>query len=196
MSRSPFHKLDEIATALFKDAAPRPQAGTSGGITAGGPADAAALGALLVWKLVQHGGCRLPVGAAQQATETLLGELPEIQRHRVEREAAEVLRWLEDSLSLFDPEWEDVEDRGLYPWEDREFPPEGKPELIRSAIESAHDLEIEYFTYSRNALSRRRITPLEMHGDSRLRALCHWRRDERHFLLRRIKEVRRIQKSP
>ena len=115
---------------------------------------------------------------------------PEIERHRLEREATEILKWLEDSLSLLDGDWQNADDRGVYPWEDREFPDEGKGRTIQQAIEAKMDLEIEYFTYSRNALTRRRITPMELEGTEKLRALCHWRRDERHFLIRRIKEVR------
>ena len=196
MTRSSYPKIDEIATALFRDAVPRstppPERPPEKGLTM--PEDdgraTAAVGALLVWKLIQHGGCQLPVGPARETVEKLMGGFTEIDRRRLEREAVEILRWLEDSLSLLDDDWEDADDRGIYPWEDREFPDDGRVETIRAAIEGATDLEIEYFTYSRNALTRRRVTPLEIDGGRMLRAICHWRRDERHFLLRRIKEVR------
>jgi hypothetical protein len=199
MTTSPYPDLDEVATPLFKESIPRPagagpqfRGGTA--VRLDGPAEraAAAVGALLAWKLIQHGGCLLPVGPARRAADRLMASFPEIDRRRLEREVAEVLRWLEDALSLLDDDWQEADERGVYPWEDREFPDDGKTETIRRAIDDGADLEIDYFTYSRNAITHRRITPLDLHGGRKLRALCHWRRDERHFLLRRIKEVRPV----
>ena len=202
MTRSPYAKLDQLATSLFKDALPRraeaaPRFQAGEGVCLDDPDGraTAAIGALLVWKLIQHGGCLLPVGPARQAVEQLMEGFPETDRGRLERESAEILRWLEDSLSLLDGEWNEGEDAGIYPWEDRQFPDAGKERVIRNAIDEAADLEIEYYTYSRNALTRRRVTPLEIDGGSMLRAMCHWRRDERHFLLSRIKDVRPLSRS-
>ena len=61
--------------------------------------------------------------------------------------------------------------RGVYPWDDREFPDDGKTVIIRRAMREKSDLEIEYFTYSRNTLTHRRVTPLEIEADTKLRAL-------------------------
>lgn len=200
MTRSHYPEIDGIAGPLFKEAVPRP---TEPGLRFHGDSavllehpgerSAAALGALLLAKMIEHGGCALPIGPAKKALERLMASFPETDRRRLEREGAAVLRWLEDALSLLDEDWQDVDDRGIYPWEDREFPEDGKSEVIRQAIEEGQDLELEYFTYSRNSINRRRVTPLELHGSRKLRALCHWRRDERHFLIRRIKEVRPVQ---
>ena len=199
MTLTSFQQLDEIARKLLGDSAPRPASplrfASGDGDVRMRDADeraVAAVGALLVCKLIEFGGCELPIGPARSALEQLIGSFPDTDRRRLEKESAEILRWLEDSLSLLGDDWEEAEDRGIYPWEDREFPEEGKIDLIRDAIDDRADLEIEYFTYSRNAFSRRRVTPLEIEGKLKLRALCHWRRGERHFLLRRIKEIRRL----
>jgi len=150
------------------------------------------VGSLLVWKLIQHGGSNLPVGPASNVANLLMKTFPDTDRHRLEQEAAEILRWLEDALNLLGEHWEEVEERGMYPWEDREFPSEGKLETLRQAIQEKADLEVEYFTYRRNCMSRRRITPLEIQDERILRARCHWRNDERSFAIHRIKEVRLI----
>jgi hypothetical protein len=198
MSRTPFPHLDALARALFRDSMPRNPAeplefggvARPTGVEGSDERAAAAVGALLIWKLIQHGGSTLPVGPAEVAAERLLETFGDTDRRRLESEAVQILRWLEDSLNLLGDDWDGVEDRGLYPWEDREFPDEGKADLIRHAIRDKVDLEIEYFTYSRNSMSRRRITPLELEGDAILRARCHWRRSERSFALHRIKEAR------
>ena len=200
MARTLFPRLDEITKALLKDPIPRDPTAplrVSGSSEPTVLADCderavAALGSLLVCKLIEHGGCALPIGPAQEACRKLLDAFSETDRHRLELEAVEVLRWLEDALNLLGDDWQEVEDRGVYPWEDQEFPDAGRIGLIRRAIQAKSDLEIEYYTHSRNAMTLRRVTPLEIEGERKLRAVCHWRRDERHFLLRRIKQVRAL----
>ena len=201
MTQPRLRRLREIASSLLKDAAPRSENPPLTFSDSPGPVPSderavAAIGSLLLLELIRHGGCALPLGPAQRALRRLMESFPETDRHRLEMEAVEILLWLEDSLSLLGDEWQEVDDRGLYPWEDRVFPDAGKTDRIRRAIEEESDLEIEYFTYSRNALTRRRVTPLAIEGGSKLRALCHWRRQERSFLLRRIKEIRRFRRTP
>lgn len=200
MTRTPFVRLDALAQALLRESIPRtpPKALKFAGkaepthLDEPGERAVAAVGALLVWKLIQHGGSNLPVGPAASAVNRLMATFPDIDRHRLEHEAEEILRWLEDALNLLGDGWEAVEERGMYPWEDREFPFEGKLQILRQAIREKADLEVEYFTYRRNSMSRRRITPLEIQDERILRARCHWRDDERSFAIHRIKEVRLI----
>lgn len=200
MTRTPLVRLDALAQALLRESIPRtpPKALKFAGkaepthLDEPGERAVAAVGALLVWKLIQHGGSNLPVGPAASAVNRLMATFPDIDRHRLEHEAAEILRWLEDALNLLGDGWEAVEERGMYPWEDREFPFEGKLQTLRQAIREKADLEVEYFTYRRNSMSHRRITPLEIQDERILRARCHWRDDERSFAIHRIKEVRLI----
>ncbi len=152
---------------------------------------AAAVGALLVWQIIQHGGSSLPVGPAARAAERLVQSFPETDHHRLEKESVEILHWLEDALNLLGGEWEGLGPQ-LYPGEDQRFPEEGTLGLIREALGQNADLEIEYFTYRRNAMSRRRITPLRLDDEGKLRAVCHWRGSERTFAVSRIKEARLI----
>lgn len=200
MIRTPFVRLDALVRALLRESIPRtppetleftgkPEAAL---LEEPGERAVAAVGSLLVWKLIQHGGSNLPVGPAANVANLLMKTFPDIDRHRLEQEAAEILRWLEDALNLLGEHWEEVEERGMYPWEDREFPSEGKLDTLRQAIQENADLEVEYFTYRRNCMSRRRITPLEIQDGRILRARCHWRNDERSFAIHRIKEVRLI----
>jgi hypothetical protein len=200
MTRTPFIRLDALARALLRDSIPRtpPEtmefSGKSGpaGLEDPGERAVTAVGALLVWKLIQYGGSNLPVGPAAVAAERLMETFPDTDRHRLETEAGEILRWLEDALNLLGDDWEAMEERGMYPWEDKEFPIDGKLEILHQAIRERADLDVEYFTYRRNSMSHRRITPLEVQDDRILRARCHWRRDERSFAIHRIKEVRLI----
>ncbi len=200
MTRTPFNQLDALVRALLRESIPRtpPEALEFAGeaepthLDEPGERAVAAVGALLVWKLIQHGGSNLPVGPAANAANRLMETFSDTDRHRLEQEAVEILRWLEDALNLLGDDWEEVEERGMYPWEDREFPSEGKLQTLRQAIREKADLEVEYFTYRRNSMSRRRITPLEIQDERILRARCHWRADERSFAIHRIKEVRLI----
>jgi len=200
MNRTPFVRLDALARALLRESIPRTPPEALGFTGKSEPAHidepderaAAAVGALLVWKLIQHGGSNLPVGPAANAANRLMESFPDTDRHRLEQEAAEILRWLEDALNLLGDGWKEVEERGMYPWEDREFPSENKLETLRQAIQDRADLELEYFTYRRNSMSRRRITPLEIQDGRILQARCHWRNDERSFAIHRIKEIRLI----
>lgn len=197
MTRTPFSRLDALARSLFRSSLPRSPSvalefqGSGQPPVSLGTADqraVAAVATLLVWKLIQHGGSHLPVGPASEVAERLLASFPETDRLRLEAETTEILRWLEDSLNLLGGGWDEADERGLYPWEDREFPDDGKLELIRRAIRDGHDLQIEYFTYRRNSMSERRITPLTLEEDDRiLLARCHWRREERRFAVHRIK---------
>jgi predicted DNA-binding transcriptional regulator YafY len=200
MGRTPFVQLDALVQALLRESIPRKQpeplefTGQTKPIDIEEPGEraVAAVGALLVWKLIQHGGSKLPVGPAARAANQLVESFSEVDRHRLEQETAEILRWLEDALNLLGDDWEEVEERGMYPWEDREFPCEKKMETLRRAIHEKADLEVEYFTYRRNSMSRRRVTPLEIQDERILRARCHWREDERSFAIHRIKEARFI----
>jgi hypothetical protein len=204
MTRTPFVRLDALARALLRESIPRTPPEALGFTGKSEPAHidepderaVAAVGALLVWKLIQHGGSNLPVGPAADAANRLIETFPDTDRHRLEQEAAEILRWLEDALNLLGDGWEAVEERGMYPWEDREFPCEDKLETLHRAIRERADLEVEYFTYRRNSMSRRRITPLEIQDERILRARCHWRDDERSFAIHRIKEVKLIAVDP
>lgn len=200
MTRTPFVQLDALVRALLRESIPRtpPEplefAGKAAptGIEEPEERAVAAVGALLVWKLIQHGGSSLPVGPAARAAKELMESFPETDRHRLEQETAEILRWLEDALNLLGDSWEELEERGMYPWEDREFPCEHRMDTLRRAIQEKADLEVEYFTYRRNSMSRRRVTPLEIQDERILRARCHWREDERSFAIHRIKEARLI----
>jgi hypothetical protein len=203
MPRTPYLRLDALTRSLLREAIPRTPPEP---LEFTGPAEpaelddtgqraVAAVGSLLVWKLIQHGGSNLPVGPAAEAVDRLMETFPETDRHRLEAEAEEILRWLEDSLNLLGDDWEDVEDRGMYPWEDQEFPMGDKLDVLEQAIQQQADLELEYFTYRRNSMSRRRITPLEIQNGRILRARCHWRDAERSFAIHRIKELRILLKS-
>jgi predicted DNA-binding transcriptional regulator YafY len=199
MPRASYPRLHTLAQSLFKSSIPRTPPTTLA--FQGDPASAAvedpeerataAVGALLVWQIIQHGGSSLPVGPAARAAERLVQSFPETDRHRLEKESVEILHWLEDALNLLGDEWEGLDSR-VYPWEDQRFPEEGTLGLIREALGQNADLEIEYFTYRRNAMSRRRITPLRLDDEGKLRAVCHWRSAERTFAVSRIKEARLI----
>jgi len=204
MTRPPFHRIQEILSTLLKDSVPRSPSEPlhfmgevrSARLETPDERAVAAIGSLLVCEIVRHGGSLLPVGPARKAVERLLESFPESDRPRLESEAAEMMLWLEDALSLLGDGWQELDDQGLYPWDDREYPDDGKAARIRKAIEDRSDLEIEYFTYSRNALTKRHVTPIEIEGERILLALCHWRRDDRRFLLRRIKAIRGLGPKP
>ena len=79
MTRTPFLRLDALARAMLRESIPRtppepleftgPPA--SAALEDPGQRAVAAVGALLVWKLIQHGGCKLPVGPAVDAVNRL-----------------------------------------------------------------------------------------------------------------------------
>ncbi len=202
MVRTPFSQLDALVQALLRDSPPR---APSRALEFSGPPETsvdfgaadqravAAVGTLLVWKLIQHGGSNLPVGPAAEVAEQLITSFPETDRHRLEAEAMEIFRWLEDSLNLLGDDWEEGDERGMYPWEDREFPDDGRVALIERAIREKYDLQIEYFTYRRNSMSQRRVTPLTIENGRILLARCHWRRDERRFAIHRIKQAQLLE---
>ncbi len=197
MPRTPFSQLDALVQSLLRDSPPRVPSGVlefSGPPQSPTDLDAAdqravsAVGTLLIWKLIQHGGSNLAVGPAAKAAERLMASFPEMDQRRLESEAMNIFRWLEDALNLLGDDWESDES-GMYPWEDREFPDNGRGALIDRAIRERLDLQIEYFTYRRNSISERRITPRAIENGRILLAQCHWRGEERRFALHRIKQA-------
>ena len=65
-------------------------------------------------------------------------------------------------------------------------------ELLREAITERHPVELEYYTYSRDALTRRRVEPhlvFATAGHWYMSGYCHLAQDRRMFRLDRIKSL-------
>jgi proteasome accessory factor C len=65
-------------------------------------------------------------------------------------------------------------------------------ELLREAITEQHPVELEYYTYSRDALTRRRVEPhlvFASVGHWYMSGYCHLAQDRRMFRLDRIKSL-------
>lgn len=70
--------------------------------------------------------------------------------------------------------------------------------LLREAVTERHSVDLEYYTYSRDALTRRRVEPhlvFASLGHWYMSGYCHLARDRRMFRLDRIKSIELTEES-
>ncbi len=144
-----------------------------------------ALALLVLEQLAEHGGTRAPQRALQNTLRKLLGTLSPKQIMDIEIETYELMLWIGSAI---DPEWTHEEE--LDP--SQIDPHAGTPELIRWAIATGQDLELDYYSRNRGELTSRKITPLSVEAETYVHAYCHLRRDERVFRVSRIADIRPV----
>lgn len=164
--------------------------GTTIGVSQPGERAAVAVGSLLLLLLEQRGGTSLDRAALLRLARDSLHTFTGSGKAQILDEVTRVMDWLADALldksESIDPQsWGDVH------YEVGPYLP-----VVRQAIASGEDLEIEYFSYHRAEWNFRRVTPTRLEGRSTLVGHCHLRGKERRFRLSRIRSLQLAQGSP
>lgn len=142
-----------------------------------------ALACLVLDQLAEHGGTRAPQRTLENTLRKVLGTLSAKQVMDIEIEAYELLLWIGASI---DPDW--THENEAYDLATLN-PQAGPVELMKWAVATDHDVEIDYYSRNRGELTHRRITPLSVEAETYIHAYCHLRRDERVFRVSRIAEA-------
>lgn len=144
-----------------------------------------ALACLVLENLREAGGSNAPERTLETILKKTLATLGPKEVMDIEIEAYEMMLWIGAAI---DPEWrveEGVDVENL-------DPRSGPPDLIRFAIATGQDLELDYYSANRGELTHRRITPLSFEAETYLHAYCHMRRDERIFRVSRIADLKPV----
>jgi len=144
-----------------------------------------ALACLILETLREHGGTAAPRRNLESVLKKTLSTMGPKAVMELEIEAYEVLLWIAKAI---DPDWKVVD----APDADEINPRAGHSDLIRFAIASHSDLELDYYSRNRGELTHRRITPISFEAETYLHAYCHLRRDERIFRISRIADLRPV----
>ena len=146
-----------------------------------------ALACLILENLREHGGTRAPKRALENVLRKTLASFGPKEVMDIEVEAYEILAWLGRAA---DPQFEEAEGEetdGTEP-----DPKGGHVPLIRWALQGSQDLEMNYYSAGRGALTHRRVTPISLEAETYLQAYCHLRKDERVFRLSRIGDLQPV----
>ncbi len=144
-----------------------------------------ALACLILENLREDGGSRAPKRTLETVLKKTLATMSPKEIMDIEIEAYEVLLWIAKAI---EPDWE-VE---AVPNPDEINPRDGHPDLIRFAIATNQDLELDYYSRNRGELTKRKITPISLEAETYLHAYCHLRRDERIFRISRIADLKPV----
>lgn len=149
---------------------------------------AVALACLILENLRERGGVRIPRRPLETVLRKSLASFGPKEVMDIEVEAYEILLWLGKAI---DP-------HGSRQLQEQQAPladvseQSSLDEVIRWAIASDHDLEMDYYSHGRGQFTQRRITPLSLEAETYLHAYCHLRREERVFRLTRIADLRPV----
>lgn len=144
-----------------------------------------ALACLILEQLADHGGTRASQRTLQNTLRKVLGTLSAKEIMDIEIETYEVLLWIGSAI---DPDWST--DQHVDP--SQIDPHAGPVELVRWAIASGQDVELDYYSRNRGELTHRRITPISIEAETYVHAFCHLRRDERVFRVSRIADAKPV----
>lgn len=141
-----------------------------------------ALACLILENLRESGGTCAPERPLEAVLKRTLATLGPKEIMDIEIEAYEILLWIGSAI---DPDWktDDVLDAESID------PRASHVDLIRFAIATNQDLELDYYSRNRGELTHRRITPISLEAETYLHAYCHLRRDERIFRVSRIGDL-------
>jgi hypothetical protein len=144
-----------------------------------------ALACLVLENLREAGGSNAPERTLEHVLKKALVTLGPKEIMDLEIEAYEMMLWIGAAI---DPNWTTSENVDI----DSLDPRAGHEELIRFAIASGQDLELDYYSANRGELTHRRITPLSFEAETYIHAYCHMRRDERIFRVSRIADLKPV----
>lgn len=144
-----------------------------------------ALACLILENLRESGGTCAPERPLEAVLKRTLGTLGPKEVMDLEIEAYEILLWIGSAI---DPDWKTEEALDS----DSIDPRASHVDLVRFAIATSQDLELDYFSRNRGELTHRRITPISFEAETYLHAYCHLRRDERIFRVSRIADLKPV----
>lgn len=144
-----------------------------------------ALACLILENLRESGGTSAPERPLEAVLKRTLSTLGPKEIMDIEIEAYEILLWIGSAI---DPDWKTEEVLNL---EDID-PRASHTDLLRFAIASHQDLELDYYSRNKGELTHRRITPISLEAETYLHAYCHLRRDERIFRVSRIADLKPV----
>lgn len=149
---------------------------------------AVALACLILENLRERGGVRIARRPLETVLRKSLASFGPKEVMDIEVEAYEILLWLGKAI---DPNWsKQIQEQQTPLAQINEH--SSLDEVIRWAIASDHDLEMDYYSHGRGQFTQRRITPISLEAETYLHAYCHLRREERVFRLTRIAELRPV----
>jgi hypothetical protein len=156
---------------------------------------AAAVGLLILERLAAHGGTRLPTYVLRELRQALTEPLNSRDVMNLEVEAYDTMSWLAALEAA--PEASPRQAPAAAHADVVEYDPSMPVlDLLRRAILEEFDVEMQYYTQSRGELTRRRVSPRVLQGETYLHAYCHTRQTERVFRLSRIAELRPVDGRP
>lgn len=144
-----------------------------------------ALACLVLEQLADSGGTRAPQRTLQSVLRKVLGTLGPKEVMDIEIEVYEALLWIGSAI---DPDWtttDTVDPSDIDPHA-------GHVELVRWAIATGQDLELDYYSRNRGELTHRKITPISIEAETYIHAYCHLRRDERVFRISRVADLKPV----
>jgi len=144
-----------------------------------------ALACLILENLRESGGSCAPERPLEAVLKRTLGTLGPKEVMEIEIEAYEILLWIGSAI---DSEWKTEEVLDV----ENIDPRASHTDLLRFAIATAQDLELDYYSRNRGELTHRRITPISLEAETYLHAYCHLRRDERIFRVSRIGDLKPV----